>query len=1237
MSFKIDLKICSLNINKGLSIKCQNPDFVNLVKKFDLICIQESWLTDSQTIDIQDYQYFRSDRHKGKVLKKGGGVVLFFKKEFKKGLTKIKSKNPDNMWIKLNSNFFGLKNDTYLLCSYIPPRDSKIHKDYDIFNNIDIEISSFSHRGDIIIMGDLNSRVASLNESYVLDVLDNAVPYIENLDPRTSKDKKVNTFGKKLMAVINSHHLTIVNGRLLGDFDGNFTCFQTNGCSVVDYCIVSNSLYKCINYFKVEDLVYYSDHSPITLNLKCNMFQVKHQKFTGKKIDKFKWNEQDRINFCTVLQSEDCSDKLKTLIQNMKKNPRYAVKEFEKFVLDIANKTLKKAKIVPKKSSKIQFTAECHTLRTNFKKSLRIFKNNKKQDNNQRIDMLIAQKKYRKAINMQKRIKKENDINSLKKMEKSDPKLFWQSVKKLINNQKIDECENITDQKWVDYFHNLYNKQNNNSKQFKEYISESLKTLEKQPVNLNVNQVILNGNITRDEIVKNIKSLKNGKSVGLDMISGEILKCCIEDDNMIDCLQTLFSTIFDSGNYPEQWDCSLITPIHKTGPTDNPNNYRGIAVSSSISKIYNKILANRLDEYMNQNNLWSNLQGGFKKKIRTEDNIMVLKTIITEISEIQNGTLFTCFVDFSKFFDTINRNMMFYKMIKLGITGNIYKSIKSMYKNCNYAIKINNMASKTFSSNTGVKQGCTLSPLLSNLYQNDLHDIFDDTCFPVKLGNMNINSLSWADDLVLFSTNKKGIQNCMDKLSKYCHKWDLTINSDKTKYMTIGKPQNFDLKFQGVSIAKVTEYKYLGVIIHKSGKIKYAIEDRIKKSNRAINMLRGALCTTSNVSVDIALSLFDKQIFPILSYGSIFWGINNTYNKLYIDDIPKNVTSIKQLTIYLNIQENSITKMRKINSNGKTNKLRMLVTTKDYISKLNLLNNKTLKTGNFTNSYDDHPLEKVHTKFIKYTLGLNKFASNHAIRAEVGRYPLELKIYEKLIKYWHRMENFSYENYPILAEAFSVSKQNKHAWHNEIMNFMQSNGLGFMSANPTHFDENRIIHDLNTRYKDQYVQAWDAKARESKKLSLLYKLKCKSYKSSTYLSDLCNIEDRIFITKIRTACSKLKSHRFLGKNESILCPLCNLENDTPEHLFFGCEHYEIKQMRNKHLALLCNCYPEFKHLSLESKLYSVLNLKPFHNTITSLIEYRSVCVQFLREMFVLRFSDFLMRHNSKKLVTCTFR
>ena len=74
-----------------------------------------------------------------------------------------------------------------------------------------------------------------------------------------------------------------------------------------------------------------------------------------------------------------------------------------------------------------------------------------------------------------------------------------------------------------------------------------------------------------------------------------------------------------------------------------------------------------------------------------------------------------------------------------------------MYANCSYAIKTNNMAWEKFKSNTGVKHGCTLSPILSDFYQNDLHDVFDDTCNPIKLGDLEINSLSWADDLVLFS------------------------------------------------------------------------------------------------------------------------------------------------------------------------------------------------------------------------------------------------------------------------------------------------------------------------------------------------------------------------------------------------------------------------------------------------------------------------------------------------------
>lgn len=1220
---KIELKVASLNIQGSLNTKCKNDDFIDIVKNYDLLCIQESWLIKGQSSDIKNYEYFRSDRYKGKTSKRGhGGVVIYFKKELKHGLTKLKSKNPDNIWVKLNKNFFNFDKDIFLLCSYIPPHDSKIHKGYDVYNNLNIEITSFSHRGDILIFGDLNSRISNQVESYVTDVVDNNSINVTNENIRFSNDDKVNSQGKKLMEIVNSNYMTIVNGRTLGDLDGQYTCYKYNGCSVVDYCIVSNSFYKNINYFQVLELEYFSDHCPITCSIKCNVSLEKDNTFKGKKCSKYKWNDIEREKFCTVLKSEQTINEVKLLNQNMSEHTENAAKAFQDFVIKIADKALRKSKNNRKKS-KFKFTEECQSLKTEFKRAQRKFKMSPdKNDCNNRLNMLIAQKKYRRAINMQKRLKKENNINALKKIEKSDPKLFWKSIKNLINDTSQNKIESISDQQWVDYFHNLYNKPNDSS-QFGDYIAESLKHIEKQPSLINQNYILLNGRITTDEIISCIKSSKTGKSAGIDMITNEMLKCGIETHTLTEPIQKLFNILLDSGSYPDQWNCSLITPIHKAGPIDDPQNYRGIAVSNCISKVYNKILTKRLDIYMDSNNLWSKFQGGFKEKLRTEDNIMILKTIITEMTEVKNGCLFACFVDFSKFFDTINRNMMFYKMLKLGITGNIYKTIKQMYANCNYAIRINQMISKTFISDTGVKQGCTLSPLLSNLYQNDLHNIFDDTCFPIKLGNLNISSLSWADDLILLSTSSDGLQNCLNKLSEYCNKWNLTINSDKTKYMVFGKSKAIDLKYRNISIDRVKQYKYLGVIIDDNGKTKYAIDERIQKASRAINMLQGALSTTANVSVDIALSLFDKQIFPILTYGSIYWGMNKTYNKLYINNVPNTIKSIKQLTNFFKVQEHCIKKTRhiKCNNNTKPNCYRLLITTDNYNSKIHFLNDRNIETTNIENSYDDHPCEKIHTKFLKYALGINKFASNHAIRAELGRFPLDIKMNLKLVKYWLRMENLNYNIYPILAEAFAVSKSSGHSWYNEILNFLQSIGMGFITMNPTLLSENEILKEITTKCESQYIQSWDSKANENSKLTFLFKIKQNKYKKSNYLNDILNINDRQMLTKLRIGCTKLQSHKFLGKNETTTCPMCNLHEDTVEHLLFNCTNSQLVELRNSNSTKLLKIYPSFSSLNAESKLYTILNLTPFSDLQGSIQEFQANCITFMREMLGYRFNQ----------------
>ncbi len=86
-----------------------------------------------------------------------------------------------------------------------------------------------------------------------------------------------------------------------------------------------------------------------------------------------------------------------------------------------------------------------------------------------------------------------------------------------------------------------------------------------------------------------------------------------------------------------------------------------------------------------------------------------------------------------------------------------------------------------------ISQGCNLSPILSNIYQNSLHNIFDSTCDPIVLDSNQCNSLSWTDDLILMSTTQTGLQNCLNKLHKYYYKWAISINPMKSTDMVMSK------------------------------------------------------------------------------------------------------------------------------------------------------------------------------------------------------------------------------------------------------------------------------------------------------------------------------------------------------------------------------------------------------------------------------------------------------------------
>jgi hypothetical protein len=89
-----------------------------------------------------------------------------------------------------------------------------------------------------------------------------------------------------------------------------------------------------------------------------------------------------------------------------------------------------------------------------------------------------------------------------------------------------------------------------------------------------------------------------------------------------------------------------------------------------------------------------------------------------------------------------------------------------MYNVCQSAVKIENKHSNYFNLEKGEEQGGSLSPTLFNCFINDIHDIFDQSCDSIKLDHTLVSSLSFSDDLVIFSESHKGLQNALYKLQK---------------------------------------------------------------------------------------------------------------------------------------------------------------------------------------------------------------------------------------------------------------------------------------------------------------------------------------------------------------------------------------------------------------------------------------------------------------------------------------
>ena len=1143
----INLKIASWNV-QGINRDAKtNLDKWNDIKKeiskFDIFAIQETHLCPGQSLSCSGYATFQKQRDKDpKAPYHSGGIAVFIKQTIIDGISSLNSECNDLMWFKLKKEFFNLTNDIFLCFAYISPSNSSYLKKMNV-TTLDIlkeDIVTYHMKGKILIMGDLNART-QCKLDYIQDD-DTKFPDVQinyNCDSqilpvRSNKDTILNDQGKELLDLCIESSMRILNGRKLGDLNGNYTCFKYNGKSSIDYALVQEDIFNEVIYFKVHDFLGdLSDHCQISLGIKSQFktsdLSCSKNKEPSKLPDKYKWNPESATAFKLALSAPQIQSLINKYINTTFINSENAVESFN----NIIEKTCKLAEIKKHKSkfsnpknikSAVWFNQNCIKLKQSVRQLGKKLCHDPKNSYLQTA-FHAERKKYKKYTKYCKHSFKQEICDKLNSMEENDPKAYWKLIDKLTkcDKENQDSESSIKEKDWYNYYKQLLNTSNCNNT-CNNYIENKIHKLENIPTFSKIDFPI-----KKEEIQKQIINAKNNKTPGLDCFINEMFKSGYS--NISGILVKLFNSIFSSGNFPQNWNKGYIIPLFKSGDRSKPSNYRGITINNHLSKIFTSVLNNRLTEYLEENNILEKNQIGFKKKSRTTDHLFVIKTIMDKIKNKKCKELYACFVDFKKAFDTIWHKGLLFKLLKNGIAGPFYHIIKSMYANVFSSVKCKSGITEYFQCFIGVKQGDSISPTLFNLYINDLMNNLDNDFAPI-IDDTKINCLQFADDLIIFSHSKIELQQNLNKLNEYCTEWKLQINTDKTKVMKLsnhGRISNDKFYINNNDIEIVREYKYLGIMLTSSCQFTTSQNALLKKSNKACFKLK-SMIRNCMVSPKIQLKLYDQLISPILLYGSEIWGIQKIKDKS------------------IEIADNN----------------------------------------NLYDIFDKAIAEKSHISFLRSILGTKKSSCKSAIRGELGRYPLQLNIWISVLKFINHIYQQSEDSF--VYKAFNEQKlmMNNNCWLMHVTKFCKTFDINF---NFNTINNKSIINKIKQKLRMLYERQWLNHIQNNKKLNNFYSKFKVNIIYESYLDDIKSIKQRKCLTRFRISAHNL--HIETGRHNvnkiernQRTCKLCPREIEDEFHFLMNCKIYEKKRKDFfENITVIC---PNFANLSEHDKLLYLL-------------------------------------------------
>ena len=524
-----------------------------------------------------------------------------------------------------------------------------------------------------------------------------------------------------------------------------------------------------------------SKHSPIYFEIPQNKLLgfEENDKSETITVNQIKWDKEKLDDFLQIMHSEETESTLKRAIININSCLETALSMFNTTLINAAESMRRSFRLRSgKQATNRWYDKECADQKRSARRART--KWHRTDNGDHRRDYCEKRNLYT-ALIKQKNKDYKNGLREIMIKERKNNTKFWNTSKE-VRNKKKQSVNCISLERWSDHFQKAFetNTVNNVTQKL------NIQHIEKRDI-LNVPE--LDDPITDKEVESALNTLKCGKAAGLDNICSEFLK--YSGNTIVPFLTLFFNRLYDTCSFPLSWSQSIIIPLFKRGDDKSPDNYRGISLLSTVSKLFTCILNKRFYAWAERENKISSEQAGFRQSYSTTDHIFTLSSIVQNCFNKPNGgKVYACFVDYRKAFDTVNRDHVWEKLEKLNTSTKLLTMLKAIYASVQACIRWNGKLSGFFSCPLGLKQGCLLSPLIFSLLIGDVADHIREKGmhgFQLLPGGHEIFSLLFADDIVLLSSTPHGLQNQIKNLGIASKPLGLQVNLDKTKIIVFRK------------------------------------------------------------------------------------------------------------------------------------------------------------------------------------------------------------------------------------------------------------------------------------------------------------------------------------------------------------------------------------------------------------------------------------------------------------------